>query len=101
LKVDGTTEGNRTDIGSYHCKKGTEILKNWDACCEEAFKEVYMIGLHSTKNSQKNPKLYQELRNERKKVNLLHGKHNLPPFLQQNQDLTTELNKFGQEHLHE
>jgi hypothetical protein len=31
-------------------------------------------------------------------VNLLPGKHNLPPFLKQNQDLTIALEEFGQEH---
>jgi hypothetical protein len=39
---------------------------------------------------------------ERKiKVNLLPGKHNLPPFLQKNQDITIALKEFGREHLHE
>jgi hypothetical protein len=28
-----------------------EIMKNWNACCEEALQEGCMIGLHSTKNS--------------------------------------------------
>ena len=32
-------------------KKKMEELKNWDACCEEALQEGYMIGLQSTKNS--------------------------------------------------
>ena len=100
--MDGATESKHIIIGTYHCKKKMEIVKNWDACCEEALQEGYMIGLHSTKNSQTIRNWYQDFRKERKiMVNMLPGKHNLPAFLQQNPDVTIALKEFGREHLHE
>ena len=83
-------------------KNKMEVVKNWDMCCEEALQQGNMIGLRSTKNSRTIRNWYQDFRKERKvKVNLLPGKHNLPPFLQQNQDITIALKEFGREHLHE
>jgi hypothetical protein len=100
--VDGATESKHIIIGTYRCKKKWEIIKNWDACCEEALQEGNMIGLHSTKNSRTIHNWYQDFRKERKiKVNVLPGKHNLPPFLQQNPGVIIALKEFGREHLHE
>ena len=83
-------------------KNKMEAVKNWDMCCEEALHQGNMIGLRSTKNSRTICNWYQDFRKERKiKVNLLPGKHNLPPLLQQNQDITIALKEFGREHLHE
>jgi hypothetical protein len=60
------------------------------------------MGLKAAKCSRTVRNWYQDYRKERKiKVKLLPGKHNMPSFLQQNQDITVVIKQYLREHLHE
>ena len=79
-----------------------ECLKNWDACCEVAINQARLLGIKAAKCSRTVRNWYQEFRKERNiKVKMLPGKHNMPPFLQQNQDVTVAIKQYLREHLHE
>jgi hypothetical protein len=107
-----TTEETNKEISDYQrCmlqqKKcfftlALTVAKNNMEAVKNCLQQGNIIGLHSSKNSHTIRNWHQDFRKERKiKVNLLPGKHNLPPFLQQNQDITIALKEFGREHLHE
>jgi hypothetical protein len=79
-----------------------ESLKNWDACCESAVNQAKLLGMKTAKCSCTVRNWYQEFQKERNmKVKILPEKHNMPPFLQQNQDVTVSNKQYLCEHLHE
>ena len=77
--------------------------ETWNGCCEQAKNLALMMGITITKNSRTVRNWYQDFRAKRKfRVNaLLPGKHNLPPFLQQNADICERIQQYAREHLHE
>jgi hypothetical protein len=70
-----------------------ECLKNWDACCLVAIEQERALGIKAEKCSHTIRNWYQEFRKERNiKVKIIPGKHNMPPFLQQNQTSQSQSN---------
>jgi len=60
------------------------------------------LGMKTAKCSCTVKNWYQEFWKERNiKVKILPEKHNMPPFLQQNQDVIVAIKQYLREHLHE
>ncbi len=61
---------------------------------------VINLGFSGIKNSRKIQRWYQDFRVKRIiKANNLPGKHNLPPFLQQNKVICIKIQQFARENL--
>ncbi len=72
-----------------------------DACREVGINQARVLGIKTAKCSHTIRNWYQEFWKERNiKVKILPGKHNMPPFLQQNQDVTIK-QYYLCKHLHE
>ena len=83
-------------------KEKMESTKNWNSCCEEAVIAATRLGIKAGTHSRTVRNWYQNFRIQRKiTVLVLPGKHNLPPFLQQNKDIATSIQQYAREHLHE
>jgi predicted HTH domain antitoxin len=83
-------------------KEKMATLQNWDTCCKEATAAAIQLGIKVATNSRTVRNWYHDFRVARKiKIQTLPGKHNLPPFLQQNNDVVTSMQEYGREHLHE
>jgi len=76
-------------------------LQNWDIVCAEALDIVRSTGVSTTKASRVVRNYYQEFRVKRKFQARVAGKHNLPPFLEQNKEVCTSLQQYAREHLSE
>jgi hypothetical protein len=72
--------------------------KIWGQCCKEANRKAHKIGLSMVKNLQMVELWCQNF-------HLLHnftigslpGKHNLPPFLQENRDVSLKIQAYARE----
>jgi hypothetical protein len=83
-------------------KEKMEKLHNWDTCCDEAKDDALKIGFKAATCSRTIRNWYQEFRVIRKiKVQVLSGRHNLPPFFQQNKDVAISIQHYGRENLQE
>ena len=76
--------------------------KTWRQCCEEAIRKAHEIGLTMVKNPQTVELWYRKFRLMRNfTIGTLPGKHNLPPFLQENKDVSLKIQAYARENLHE
>jgi hypothetical protein len=76
--------------------------KTWRQCCEEAIRKAHEIGLTMVKNPQTVELWYRKFHLMRNfTIGSLHGKHNLPPFLQENKDVSLKIQAYSRENLHE
>jgi len=74
--------------------------QTWGDCCSKAMETAINFGFSGIKNSRTVQRWYQEFRAKRKiKANNLPGKHNLPPFLQQNKDICIKIQQYARENL--
>jgi hypothetical protein len=72
------------------------------AGCKPAVNQARLLGMKTAKCSCTVRNWYQDFWKERNiKVKILPEKHNMPPFLQQNQDVTGSIKQYLCEHLHE
>jgi hypothetical protein len=79
-------------LALIQAKAKMESLKNWGP----------LLGMKTAKWSRTVRNWYQEFWKERNiKVKILPEKHNMPPFLQQNQDVLVANKQYLREHLHE
>ncbi len=76
-------------------------VQNWDSVCAEALEVVRSNGVLITKASRAVRNCYQEFRVKRKFQVRVAGKHNLPPFLEQNKEVCTLLQQYARENLSE
>jgi hypothetical protein len=75
-------------------------LKSWGDCCSKAMESAINFGYSGIKNSRTIQRWYQDFRVKRKmKANNLPGKHNLPPFLQQNKDICMNIQQYARKNL--
>ena len=74
--------------------------KTWRQCCEEAISNAHTIGLTSVMNPQTVEVWYRKFRLSRQLTSgNLPGKHNLPPFLQENKDISIKIQQYARENL--
>jgi hypothetical protein len=74
--------------------------KTWRQCCIEAIAKANNIGLTAIKNPQTIEQWYRKFRIARQLTSgTLPGKHNLPPFLQQNKDVSIKIQQYARENL--
>jgi hypothetical protein len=93
--VGGATKNISDTLVLLQAKEKMESLKNWDKCCELAINQAARMELKAAKCSRTVRNWYQDYRKERRiKVKLLPGKHNMPPFLEQNQDITVVIKQY-------
>jgi hypothetical protein len=75
-------------------------IKTWGVCCKEVMETAISFGFSGIKNPRTIQRWYQEFRQKRKlKISNLPGKHNLPPFLQQNKDVCIKIQQYARENL--
>ena len=75
--------------------------KTWRQCCEEAIRKAHEIGLTMVKNPQTVELWYRKFRLMCNfTIGSLPGKHNLPPFLQENKDVSLKIQAYARENLH-
>jgi hypothetical protein len=67
------------------------ILQNWDDICLEGLEAAERVGISIMKTSQIVRNYYQDLRLKRKFQVRILGRDNLPPFLEQNKDISTTM----------
>ena len=72
----------------------------WKKCCEEAITLLKKTGIKQTSNPQTIMEWYRKFRVKRRFA-LVIQRNRLPPFLEQNQDITTTIKQYCKEHLGE
>ena len=76
--------------------------KTWRQCCEWAISKARTIGFTSVTNAQTVEGWYRKFRKSRQLTGgNLPGKHNLPPFLQENKDVSIKIQQYARENLHQ
>ena len=74
--------------------------KTWRQCCEEAISNACTIVLTSVTNPQMVKGWYRKFRLSRQLASgNLPGKHNLPPLLQENKDVSIKIQQYARENL--
>jgi hypothetical protein len=72
---------------------------SWEKCCAEAIDYASAMGMTLTSRPQTVMEWYRLFRRNRKFIQPLQKKDNLPPFLQQNPDIVQALQQYGHENL--
>jgi hypothetical protein len=72
----------------------------WQQCCEEAVLLLSKCGINQTSNARTVMEWYRQFKIKRK-FTIFIQKNKLPPFLEQNQDITATIKQYCKEHLSE
>jgi len=72
----------------------------WQKCCGEAVSLLSKCGINQTSNARTVMEWYRQFKTKRK-FTLFIQKNKLPPFLEQNQDITATIKQYCKEHLSE
>jgi len=76
--------------------------KHWDLCCEEAKDQALQMGVMITTCSRMVINWCIEFQDNHKfSIQYSPPKHNLPPFLEQNNNACIKIQQYAHEHLHE
>ena len=80
-------------LAKKHMNKWT-----WKQCCEEAVLLLSICSrINQTSNARTVVEWYRQLKTKRK-FSLFIQKNKLPPFLEQNQDITATIKQYDKEH---
>ncbi len=84
------------------CAEHHVLGKTRRECCEEAIRKAHEIGLTMVKNLHTVELWYRKFRLIHDfTIGSLPGKHNLPPFLHKNKDVSLKIQAYTRKNLHE
>ncbi len=114
--IDNIKDFNMSNMSTYQtwklCQKCTYLSLalalakehmnkwTWKKCCDEAVSLLSKCGIKQTNNARTIMEWYRQFKTKRN-FTLFIQKTKLPPFLEQNQDITATIKQYCKEHLGE